>query len=134
MFNLPTLVLSTARPQPRVVRLALVDLGRQELAVLDARGSDGAQLLARHVRGGPRAAHEPEFVRDLVGQSSADSDPVPQTTDDIIARRADFLTAYQNAAYARRYGERVLAVRAAETRAVPGSVRLWRLLRPDCPP
>ena len=72
-------------------------------------------------RWGRRAAHEPEFVRGLVGQSSADSDPVPQTADDIIARRAEFLTAYQNAAYARRYVDRVAAVRAAETRAVPGS-------------
>ena len=72
-------------------------------------------------RWGRRAAHEPDFVRGLVGQSAGGSDPVPQTLDDMIARRAEFLTAYQDAAYARRYIERVAALRAAEARAVPGS-------------
>ena len=72
-------------------------------------------------RWGRRAAHEPDFVRGLVGQSAGGSDPVPQTLDDMIAGRAEFLTAYQDAAYARRYIERVAALRAAEARAVPGS-------------
>ena len=41
--------------------------------------------------------------------------------DEIIARRADFLTAYQDAAYARRYLDRIAALRQAEERAAPGS-------------
>ena len=74
-------------------------------------------------RWGRRAAHQPDFVRGLVGQSgsSADSSATGQTIDDVIARRAEFLAAYQNVAYARRYRERVEAVRAAETKAAPGS-------------
>lgn len=44
-----------------------------------------------------------------------------QTLDDIIARRVEFLTAYQNAAYARRYSDRIAAMRAAEDRARPDS-------------
>ena len=44
-----------------------------------------------------------------------------ETLDDIIARRVAFLTAYQNAAHARRYADRVAVLRAAEARAVPGS-------------
>ena len=36
----------------------------------------------------------------------------------MIARRAEFLTAYQNAAYARRYLDRVAPIREAETQAV----------------
>ena len=73
-------------------------------------------------RWGRRAAHEPDFVRGLVAQSAvAASDPAVQTVDDVIARRAEFLAAYQDAAYARRYLDRVAAVRATETRATPGS-------------
>jgi indolepyruvate ferredoxin oxidoreductase len=72
-------------------------------------------------RWGRRAAHEPEFVRDLVAQSSGAPESAVQTVDDIIARRAGFLTAYQDAAYARRYLDRIAAIRAAETRAAPGS-------------
>ena len=43
----------------------------------------------------------------------------PSTTSSPAA--PSFSTAYQDAAYARRYLDRVAAVRAAETRAVPGS-------------
>ena len=74
-------------------------------------------------RWGRRAAHQPDFVRNLVeqsGQASRTTD-IARTLDDIIARRAEFLTAYQNAAYARRYLDRVEAIRAAETKAAPGS-------------
>ena len=73
-------------------------------------------------RWGRRAAHQPDFVRGLVGQSADQpSESVSQTLDDIIARRAEFLTAYQNAAYARRYLDRVSAIREAETSIAPGS-------------
>ena len=56
-------------------------------------------------RWGRRAAHQPDFVRGLVGQpgKATQTAAVAQTLDDVIARRVDFLTAYQNAAYARRY-------------------------------
>ncbi len=73
-------------------------------------------------RWGRRAAHQPDFVRDLVAQATgAAEDPAAQTVDDVIARRAEFLTAYQDTAYARRYLDRVSAVRAAESQAAPGS-------------
>ncbi|TIV99074.1 MAG: indolepyruvate ferredoxin oxidoreductase family protein, partial [Mesorhizobium sp.] len=44
-----------------------------------------------------------------------------ETLDDIIARRVAFLTAYQNAAYGKRYAGRIAALRAAEAKALPGS-------------
>lgn len=72
-------------------------------------------------RWGRRAAHQPEYVRAMVERASAAPVTVAKTLDDVIARRVEFLTAYQNAAYARRYAERIAALRAAETRAVPGS-------------
>ncbi|MCX7303084.1 MAG: indolepyruvate ferredoxin oxidoreductase family protein [Hyphomicrobiales bacterium] len=72
-------------------------------------------------RWGRRAAHEPEFVRGLVGRSESAAVSLSESVEEIVERRADFLAAYQNAAYARRYRERIGALRAAEQRAAPGS-------------
>jgi indolepyruvate ferredoxin oxidoreductase len=44
--------------------------------------------------------------------------PLKQRLDDMVARRAEFLTAYQNAAYAARYTRMVEAVRQAEAAAM----------------
>ncbi|MEI5681163.1 MULTISPECIES: indolepyruvate ferredoxin oxidoreductase family protein [unclassified Mesorhizobium] len=71
-------------------------------------------------RWGRRAAHEPEFVRELVSQAGGKRE-IAETLDDIIVRRVEFLTAYQNAAYARRYHDRIAALRAAEAKASQGS-------------
>ena len=43
--------------------------------------------------------------------------------DEMIARRVEFLTAYQNAAYARRYRELVEKMRAAEAKSCPARPR-----------
>ncbi|NGN44007.1 indolepyruvate ferredoxin oxidoreductase family protein [Mesorhizobium sp. CGMCC 1.15528] len=74
-------------------------------------------------RWGRRAAHEPEFVRGLVSQpgEAGGKREIAETLDDIIVRRVEFLTAYQNAAYARRYHDRIAALRAAEAKASQGS-------------
>jgi indolepyruvate ferredoxin oxidoreductase len=74
-------------------------------------------------RWGRRAAHQPAFVRDLVARSggAAALPSLAQTLDDIVARRVEFLTAYQNAAYAKRYADRIAQLQAAEAKAVPGS-------------
>ncbi len=74
-------------------------------------------------RWGRRAAHEPDFVSDRVA-SQAGPIAAPASTqslDDIIERRAEFLTSYQDAAYAQRYVDRVAAIREAESDAAPGS-------------
>ncbi|MEQ1952900.1 indolepyruvate ferredoxin oxidoreductase family protein [Mesorhizobium sp. CN2-181] len=76
-------------------------------------------------RWGRRAAHDPEFVRKLsAGTGAAAASKPSQSLDEVISRRAAFLTDYQNAAYAKRYLDRVAAVRVAEARAVPGSAEL----------
>ena len=73
-------------------------------------------------RWGRRAAHDPETVSRLVQSvQGADKPALAQTLDEVVARRVEFLTAYQNAAYARRYAERIERLRQAEARAVPGS-------------
>lgn len=54
-------------------------------------------------RWGRRAGFDPEIVRGLVARSRPSTRPAPASTlDDLIVRRADFLTAYQNTAYAGR--------------------------------
>jgi indolepyruvate ferredoxin oxidoreductase len=73
-------------------------------------------------RWGRRAAHQPEFVGAIVDRAGEAAKPLAETLDDIVARRVEFLTAYQNAAYARRYAERIAGLRAAEAGAAPGSI------------
>ena len=47
-----------------------------------------------------------------------------EALDEAIARRAEFLTAYQNPAYAARYTAWVERIRAAEAAALPGNTAL----------
>jgi indolepyruvate ferredoxin oxidoreductase len=72
---------------------------------------------------GRRAAHDPGAVEAVIGTSAA-KPATPRTLDETVAHRAEFLTAYQDAAYARRYVERVTAVREAEARRAPGRTGL----------
>jgi indolepyruvate ferredoxin oxidoreductase len=63
---------------------------------------------------GRRAAHDPAAIAQLLAPLRSDAD---ETSLDALAERyADTLTAYQNAAYAKRYLALVERVRAAERR------------------
>jgi indolepyruvate ferredoxin oxidoreductase len=53
-----------------------------------------------------------------------DNRRLSQSLDEMIERRAAFLTDYQNAAYARRYRDLVERTRAAESAKVPGQTNL----------
>ncbi len=69
---------------------------------------------------GRRAAARPETMRAVEA-------PAPEQAPDldgVIARRVAFLTAYQDSAYADRYGKAVAAVRAREAAIVPGQSAL----------
>jgi indolepyruvate ferredoxin oxidoreductase len=65
---------------------------------------------------GRRAAHDTLAVMALVRPATAQVVQIRrrETLDDLIARRVEFLTGYQNAAYAERYRQQVERVRAAE--------------------
>jgi indolepyruvate ferredoxin oxidoreductase len=67
---------------------------------------------------GRLAVAEPAFIPSQLKPA-----PVDENLDQIMARRADFLTAYQNRDYAERYCAIVRRVAAAEARAIPGSQR-----------
>jgi indolepyruvate ferredoxin oxidoreductase len=77
-------------------------------------------------RWGRRAAHDPEFVRAMVEKTrgGATEREFAQDLDAIVEKRAAFLAAYQDKAYAERYRRRVASMRSAEEKAVPGSTAL----------
>lgn len=71
---------------------------------------------------GRRAAHDPEAMAALLTAKEAATDArrLSESLDEIIARRVDALTAYQDAAYAARYKALVDKVAAAEATRAPG--------------
>lgn len=68
---------------------------------------------------GRRAAHAPEDVARRVAVAGTTAQALvfykPPTLDHVVARRVEFLTAYQNAAYAERYRAFIDRVRQAES-------------------
>ena len=75
---------------------------------------------------GRRAAHDLASVETVARslRSKSETREKSRTLEEIIARRADFLTDYQNAAYARRYLARVEQIRAVEAARVGESREL----------
>jgi indolepyruvate ferredoxin oxidoreductase len=72
---------------------------------------------------GRLAAHDMSRVRSVLQFKSRASAPT-KSLDDIIATRAEFLTGYQDKAYADRYLAAVAKVRKAESAASPASTEL----------
>jgi indolepyruvate ferredoxin oxidoreductase len=71
---------------------------------------------------GRRAVAFPDRVAEHARPHAAQ--PLSASLDELIARRVEYLTAYQDAAYARRYTDFVARVRAAEAEKVPGATAL----------
>ena len=61
-----------------------------------------------------------------------DSLRLSQSFDETVERRVAFLTAYQNARYARRYRNLVEKLRAAEAERRPASARCRKRWRAIC--
>jgi indolepyruvate ferredoxin oxidoreductase len=66
------------------------------------------------------AAESPASVERLARAKEGEK-PIATTLDEALARRTEFLTAYQDRAYAERYRAAVARVAAAEQRVRPGS-------------
>jgi indolepyruvate ferredoxin oxidoreductase len=64
---------------------------------------------------GRRAAHDPRAVEQLLAPAQVIEFRKRETLEDLVARRVEFLTAYQNAGYARSYRAFVEKVRVAES-------------------
>jgi indolepyruvate ferredoxin oxidoreductase len=68
-------------------------------------------------RWGRRAAHDPDFVRGIVAERGTRSEPVSASLDELVSRRVEFLTGYQNSSYAERYRKLVERIRQVEQSA-----------------
>jgi indolepyruvate ferredoxin oxidoreductase len=72
---------------------------------------------------GRRAAHDPESVAQAAGTAS-DAETEPPSLAEIVARRIEFLAAYQNERYAAHYKSRIERIATAERRVAPGETAL----------
>ncbi len=98
-----------------------------EASILRAIELNGAAVESnkQSFRWGRLAALEPERVlKAAIPQDKPESQRLSTSLDEIIARRAEFLTGYQDAAYARRYTDFVARVRTAEAQKLPGKTAL----------
>jgi indolepyruvate ferredoxin oxidoreductase len=77
---------------------------------------DWGRRAALDLRAVQRTATPPE--------SKPESHRLSESLEELVARREKSLAGYQDAAYARRYGDFVARVRAAESEKVPGSREL----------
>jgi hypothetical protein len=74
---------------------------------------------------GRRAAIDPAHVTAAaIPSAKPESQRLSDSLDEMIARRAEYLTAYQDAAYAARYTDFVAKVGEAEKAKVPGATTL----------
>ena len=73
---------------------------------------------------GRRAAHDLKAVEAVLAAATRDTTAKAQTLDEMIARREEFLAAYQNAEYAGLYRSFVSQVRAKEQAVKAGSEAL----------
>ena len=68
---------------------------------------------------GRRAAHDVAAVNRIVGPEVGDQ-AIAQTLEGMVARRGEYLTAYQDKAYAQRYRDMVDRFRETEAQKTPG--------------
>ncbi len=84
------------------------------------------QMNINAFRWGRRAAHQPEFVRETIerNRETLEDREISTSLDEVISRRFDYLTAYQNKAYADRYLAQIAKIRALEEAADAQSLPL----------
>ncbi len=99
-----------------------------EAALMRALELNGVAVIEnrRAFAWGRRAAFDPEGTAAIAraAEPVLDTHRLSRDLEEIVARRSDALSDYQNAALARRYSDLVLRVRKAEAAAVPGGSAL----------
>ena len=95
------------------------------LRALELNG-EAVEMNAQAFLWGRRTAADPAAVEALIAplRTPARAQPIAQDFEEIVARRVDSLTAYQNAAYAQRYRTRVQQMRDIERSRAPGCAGL----------
>ncbi len=100
----------------------LVPLSREAIFRALELNGEAVEMNRRAFQWGRRALVEPQAVQALIDAAKppGDSAPTPRTPAEIVDHRVNFLTQYQNAAYAAAYRTRVERVAAAERAKTPG--------------
>ena len=99
-----------------------VPLSRASLLQAIALNGEAVAMNQQAFELGRRAAHEPAALLAALAEAKAPTQArqLSQTLDEVVARRVDFLTGYQDAAYAARYRDLVEKVRVRESGILPG--------------
>ncbi|HEY0887925.1 MAG TPA: indolepyruvate ferredoxin oxidoreductase family protein [Ramlibacter sp.] len=92
----------------------LIPLGRQSLLRAMELNGVAVENNKSAFEWGRQAAHNPEAVEKLIMPAQVVELRKRETLESVVARRVEFLTAYQNAAYAGAYRDFIEKVRAAE--------------------
>ncbi|WP_244599974.1 indolepyruvate ferredoxin oxidoreductase family protein [Blastochloris tepida] len=102
-----------------------IPLSREAIERAIELNGEAVEMNVAAFRWGRRAAHDPDAIAELL-KPAAPSGPrrLSASLDETVARRVEFLTAYQNAGYAARYQALVARVREAEAARVGGASRL----------
>jgi len=98
-----------------------------EAAILRAIELNGTAIESNResFRWGRLAAVDPARVSTAaIPSAKPESQRLSESLDEIIARRSEYLTAYQDAAYAKRYTDLITTVRIAETAGMSGATAL----------
>jgi indolepyruvate ferredoxin oxidoreductase len=103
-------------------QLGALPLAAESIEQAIELNGEAVEMNKQAFRWGRRAAADPTAVESLFKPAEAASDArrLSQSLHELIDRRAAFLTDYQNAAYAKRYRDRVERVKAVEAARAPG--------------
>jgi indolepyruvate ferredoxin oxidoreductase len=108
-------------------QLGALPLSAQAIETAIALNGEAAAMNTAAFRWGRCAAADPAAVAKLAAPAAGtitDARVLSRSFDEVVTRRVDYLTAYQNAAYGGRYRDRVAQTKAAEAAKAPGKCGL----------
>jgi indolepyruvate ferredoxin oxidoreductase len=108
-------------------QLGALPLSAEAIEAAIALNGEAAAMNQTAFRWGRCAAADPAAIEQLVapaGRTVTEARRLSRTFEETVARRAEYLTAYQSSAYARRYADWVERTKAAEAAKAPGKCGL----------
>jgi indolepyruvate ferredoxin oxidoreductase len=108
-------------------QLGAVPLSAQAIETAIAMNGEAVAMNQAAFGWGRRAAEDLSAVETLAQPAPENADPARRLSlsfDEMVARRVEFLTAYQDAAYAERYRRQVARAKAVEAERAPGQCGL----------
>jgi indolepyruvate ferredoxin oxidoreductase len=104
-------------------QLGTLPLSAEAIETAIALNGEAAAMNTAAFRWGRYAAADPAAIEKLAAPAPGtltDARKLSESFDEMLARRVEYLTAYQDAAYAARYRDRVAQAQAAEAGKAPG--------------